>query len=123
MLGKSNGVPHPCICNRAFGHRGFRDLPAVLAQFWGDRPSGGWGNNRSGGWGNNRSVGWGWDDWGDRRRQRPGRDFFPFFGERYERPAPAVDNSKPPPPRKLETPPTSTVVVVGDSMADWLGHG
>ena len=95
----------------------------VLAQFWGDRPSGGWGNNRSGGWGNNRSGGWGWDDWGDRRRQRPGRDFFPFFGERYERPAPAVDNSKPPPPRKLETPPTSTVVVVGDSMADWLGHG
>ena len=82
------------------------------AQFWGDRPSGGWGNHRSGGWG--------WDDWGDRRRQRPGRDFFPFFGERYERPAPAVDNSKPPPPRKLETPPTSTVVVFGDSMADWL---
>ena len=85
------------------------------AQFWGDRPSGGWGNHRSGGWG--------WDDWGDRHRQRPGRDFFPFFGERYERSAPAVDNSKAPAPRKLETPPTSTVVVVGDSMADWLGYG
>jgi len=85
------------------------------AQFWGDRPSGGWGNHRSGGWG--------WDDWGDRHRQRPGRDFFPFFGERYDRPAPAVDNSRAPPPRKLETPPTSTVVVVGDSMADWLGYG
>jgi uncharacterized protein len=87
----------------------------VLAQFWGDRPSGGSGNHRSGGWG--------WDDWGDRHRQRPGRDFFPFFGERYDRPAPAVDNSKAPAPRKLETPPTSTVVVVGDSMADWLGYG
>jgi hypothetical protein len=87
----------------------------VLAQFWGDRPSGGWGDRRSGGWG--------WDDWGDRHRQRPGRDFFPFFGERYDRPAPAVDNSKAPAPRKLETPPTSTVVVVGDSMADWLGYG
>jgi hypothetical protein len=83
------------------------------AQLWGDRPSGGWGNHRSGGWG--------WGDWGD--RHRPGRDFFPFFGERYDRPAPAVDNSKAPPPRKLETPPTSTVVVVGDSMADWLGYG
>jgi uncharacterized protein len=87
----------------------------VLAQFWGDRPSGGSSNHRSGGWG--------WDDWGDRHRQRPGRDFFPFFGERYDRPAPAVDNSKAPAPRKLETPPTSTVVVVGDSMADWLGYG
>jgi hypothetical protein len=85
------------------------------AQFWGDRSSGGWGNHRSGGWG--------WDDWGDRHRQRPGRDFFPFFGDSYNRPAPAVDSSKAPPPRKLETPPTSTIVVIGDSMADWLGNG
>ncbi len=37
--------------------------------------------------------------------------------------APVVDYSKAPPPRKLETPPTSTVVVVGNSMADWLGYG
>jgi uncharacterized protein len=83
------------------------------AQFWGDRPSGG----------NHRSGGWGWDDWGDRHRQRPGRDFFPFFGDSYNRPPPAVDYSKAPPPRKLETPPTSTIVVIGDSMADWLGNG
>ena len=88
----------------------------VLAQFWGDRPSGGWRDHRSGGWG--------WDDWGDRHRQRPERGFFsPFFGDSYNRPAPAVDSAKAPPPRKLETPPTSTVVVVGDSMADWLGYG
>jgi hypothetical protein len=87
----------------------------VLAQFWGDRPSGGWGNHRSGGWG--------WDDWGDRHRQRPGSNFFPFFGERYSRPEPAVDYSKAPPPRKLETSPTSTIIVIGDSMADWLGNG
>ena len=57
--------------------------------------------------------------------QQPQRqDFFsfPFFGgaPRYR---PPVDYSKAPPPRKMETPPTSTVVVVGDSMADWLGHG
>src|SRR5262245_33680102 len=33
------------------------------------------------------------------------------------------DFSKAPPPRKPDTPPTSTVVVMGDAMADWLGHG
>src|SRR6516162_613168 len=87
---------------------------SALAQFWGDRPSGGWGNHRSGGWG--------WDDCGDRHRQR--RDFFfPFFGDSYNRPTPAVDSAKAPPPRKLETPPSSTVMVIGDSLADWLAYG
>jgi uncharacterized protein len=91
------------------------------AQYWGDRSSGGWG--QSGGWG-------GWGGWGDRypseRRYRrsPHGDFFsPFSGERHNRPAPAVDYSKAPPPRKPETPPSQTVVVIGDSMADWLGYG
>src|SRR5579863_3513491 len=54
----------------------------------------------------------------------PSRDFFsfPFFGgERYR--APVADYSKAPPPRKPETPPSSTILVVGDSMADWLGYG
>ena len=98
--------------------------PPASAQFWGDRP-GGWDNRRSGGyWGDRyRSDRY----WGDRDRsdrwQGPSRDFFPFFGDRYNRPAPEVDYSKAPPPRKLEKPPTSTVVVVGDSMADWLGYG
>jgi len=52
------------------------------------------------------------------------RDFFsfPFFGGEH-RPPPVADYTKAPPPRKLETPPTSTIVVVGDSMADWLGYG
>jgi len=52
------------------------------------------------------------------------RDFFsfPFFGGPRYRP-PVADYTKAPPPRKLETPPTSTIVVVGDSMADWLGYG
>jgi uncharacterized protein len=69
-----------------------------------------------------RSGDWGW---GDRRsRGSPNRDFFsPFFGDRYERQAPAVDYSKAPAPRKIETPPTSTIVLIGDSMADWLGYG
>ena len=30
---------------------------------------------------------------------------------------------RPPPPRKVETPPTETVLVIGDSLADWLGYG
>src|SRR6516164_10676940 len=93
--------------------------PVSAQVFWGDRPSGG-GNRRSGGWGwdDRRSGGW---DWGDHYRNR---DFFsPFFGDRYNRQAPAVDYSKAPPPRKLETPPSNTVVVVGDSFADWLAYG
>src|SRR6516162_10909531 len=90
------------------------------AQYWGDRSSGGWG--RSGGWG-------GWGGWGDypserHYRRSPHRDFFsPFSGERRNRPAPAVDYSKAPAPRKLDKPPSQTVVVIGDSMADWLGKG
>ena len=31
--------------------------------------------------------------------------------------------SKAPPPRKLETQPASTIVVIGDSLADWLAYG
>ena len=41
----------------------------------------------------------------------------------YDRPAPSADFSRAPPPRKAETPPTSTVLVLGDSMADWLASG
>ena len=56
--------------------------------------------------------------------------FFPFWApqqqpsyqERY-REAPAVDYSKAPPAKKAEAPPTSSVVVMGDSMADWLAYG
>jgi len=74
-----------------------------------------------------------WNErWPDQRYYRPppppsppSRDFFsfPFGNGRFIRPPPVVDFTKAPPPRKLETPPTSTVVVVGDSMADWLGYG
>jgi hypothetical protein len=53
--------------------------------------------------------------------------FFPFFGGPYqqpvERPQPPADYSKAPAAKKPETPPTSTVVVMGDSMADWLAYG
>jgi len=36
---------------------------------------------------------------------------------------PPADFSKAPPPRKQDTPPTTRVVVMGDSMADWLAYG
>ena len=40
-----------------------------------------------------------------------------------EHPQPQVDSSRAPPPHKPETPPTTSIVVVGDSMADWLAYG
>jgi len=61
------------------------------------------------------------------------RDFFPFWGGRgstnsynpsYGTRQPQVFESvRAPPPRKTETPPTSTILVVGDTLADWLGYG
>jgi len=67
-------------------------------------------------------------------RPPPPRGFFsfPLFGnpgggDQYNpfyRPAPPpVESYKPPPPRKLETPPAMTVMVIGDTMADWLAYG
>jgi uncharacterized protein len=35
----------------------------------------------------------------------------------------AYESLKPPAPRKVETPPTETILVIGDSLADWLGYG
>jgi hypothetical protein len=60
---------------------------------------------------------------------------FPFFGDHERGPAnpfnpsypprqpQAFESVKPPPPRKVETPPASTILVIGDSLADWLGYG
>src|SRR5215469_15289524 len=81
----------------------------ALAQYWGDRSSGGWGDRYP----------------SDRyNRRSPHRDFrSPFSRERRNRPAPTADYSKAPSPRKLDKPPSQTVVVIGDSMADWLGYG
>lgn len=39
------------------------------------------------------------------------------------RPPEPVESTKAPPPRKLETPPTNTILVFGDSLADWLAYG
>ena len=64
--------------------------------------------------------GWGYQPY---RSGPPSGGFsFPFFG-RPRSYSPPVESYRPPPPRKLETQPSSTVVVVGDSMADWLAYG
>jgi len=72
----------------------------------------------------------GWrNDYGQRSNRPPpqrGYFSFPFFGGGgdFYRPAPPpVESYKPPPPRKLETQPTTTVLVIGDTMADWLAYG
>jgi hypothetical protein len=59
--------------------------------------------------------------WGDRYPNYYQQGPFPFFGN--PAPPPVVDSTKAPQLRKLAAPPTSTVVVIGDSMADWLGYG
>ena len=74
---------------------------------------------------------------GDRRPSYPNNSFDPFGGDRrstypnspfdpyspsYRRP-PVYEATKPPAPRKVETPSAETVVVIGDSLADWLGYG
>jgi uncharacterized protein len=62
------------------------------------------------------------------------REFFhnPFWGGGYQspgynpfypRPQAPTESIRPPAPHKVETPPTQTVVVIGDSLADWLGYG
>ncbi|HEY6022667.1 MAG TPA: DUF459 domain-containing protein [Pseudolabrys sp.] len=70
------------------------------------------------------------------RTQRSGGGFFGgFFGgsqrtyeNEYEQPQAPVDNSRAPPPRKAESKgeqvaPTTSIVVLGDGMADWLAYG
>ena len=75
--------------------------------------------------------------WDDRPRRQQGGGFFsfPFFDrpsnspQQYNNQPPGYaaprleESSKAPPPRKLETQPASTVVVIGDSLADWLAYG
>jgi hypothetical protein len=70
--------------------------------------------------------------WGFGNEQPPRRSggffSFPFFeqGRRAPYGAPygaPVEPSRAPPPRKLESPPARTIVVIGDSLADWLAYG
>src|SRR6266446_6553019 len=51
-----------------------------------------------------------WNPW--RHRNQPRRER-----------SPGIDASNAPPPRKQDTPPTMRVVVMGDTMAEWLAYG
>lgn len=58
-----------------------------------------------------------------RQWQNQRRDFFNPFGQPERPPAPPVDYSRAPPPKKQEGTPLTSVVVMGDAMADWLAYG
>ncbi len=96
----------PAIALAIFAGASALPLPAH-AQFFGDR--------------------WGYDQPYYRRQAPPSHGFFsfPFFNRPYGAPAypPPAELYRAPAPRKVETPPTSTVAVIGDSMADWLAYG
>jgi uncharacterized protein len=54
--------------------------------------------------------------WGG--QSAPSEGYNPFY------PRPQVyEPTRPPPPRKVEIPPSETIVVVGDQLADWLAYG
>ena len=74
------------------------------------------------------SAQWFGQRFGQPSRPPPQGNFFqfPFFGDQndqFNRPPAPIESTKAPPPRKQETPPTSTIVVIGDSLADWLAYG
>jgi hypothetical protein len=54
------------------------------------------------------------------QRRRNQRMFDPLF---QDEPAPRVDYSRAPAARKSDVVPTTKILVVGDSMADWLAYG
>src|ERR1700694_1014881 len=60
------------------------------------------------------------------QQQQQYNPFGGFFGPQEQRPvAPPPDNSHAPSPQahKTDVPPTTSIVVMGDAMADWLGYG
>jgi len=64
----------------------------------------------------------------DREYSRPSDDDFGPPAQRQQHTQQPTESSRAPPPRKTEakgeqTAPTTSVVVMGDDMADWLGYG
>jgi uncharacterized protein len=72
-------------------------------QFWDDR---GWSYRNN--------------SWGGRRPSYPSRSYDPYAPYRRQQ---VYESIKPPAPRKPETPPAETVVVIGDTFAEWLAYG
>lgn len=65
---------------------------------------------------------WGFPFFGGPSPRRQGGYGWPWQQQEPRREAPA-DYSRAPPPHKREAPATTNVLVLGDSMADWLGYG
>jgi uncharacterized protein len=87
-------------------------ITPAQAQFWGGGPGGGGGF--FGGW------------FGGGPRYAPRYERGPREYREHEYSRPESDSSHAPPPRKAEksdVAPTTTVVVMGDAMADWLAYG
>jgi uncharacterized protein len=59
---------------------------------------------------------WSWPQWQQPQPQQA-------VPRRSPPPPPPVDFSKAPPPRKQDTQATTRVLIIGDSMADWLAYG
>ena len=59
--------------------------------------------------------------WGDRRSSYPNNSYDPY-NPSYRRPQ-VYESTKAPAPRKVEKPSAETVLVIGDSLGDWLGYG
>ena len=65
---------------------------------------------------------WGFPFFGDRQPRRQTSPYGWPWQQEPRREAP-VDSSRAPPAHKREAPATTNVLVLGDSMADWLGYG
>jgi hypothetical protein len=67
---------------------------------------------------------WGFQQWfgGPGPRRQQGGYGWPWQQQEPRREAP-VDYSRAPPPHKREAPATTNVLVLGDSMSDWLAYG
>ena len=61
--------------------------------------------------------------WGDRGGGYPNNSYDPYNPFNNRRPPQVYESIKPPAPRKVETAPAETVLVIGDSLAEWLGYG
>ena len=108
------GLDLPAGAQLAGGRSAFDAHPGPefvqFDDFWGDRRS----SNR-----NNFFEPF----WGDRRSVRPNNSYDPY-NPFNRRPQPQTYESiKPPAARKVETPPAETVLVIGDSLGEWLAHG
>jgi uncharacterized protein len=55
-------------------------------------------------------------------RNRSYDPYNPFTQQRQQQQQ-SYEPTKPPPPKKVDTPPSETVLVIGDQFADWLGYG